>query len=110
MRSKTRMSNITDGTSNAFMFGEAMGGRVNSQIEMGYTWMGFGPLPTAPGLTDNNAPGRRWYFFSSEHPGTVQFALADGAVRNISLNIDYRTYILLSAMHDGQTVSVDAAQ
>ena len=29
-----------------------------------------------------------WYQFSSYHPGIVQFCLADGSVREVSLQID----------------------
>ena len=104
-RSKTRLANIEDGTSHTLLFGEAIGGRVNSKYEVGFAWMGCGILAAFNGLTENNAPGRRWYYFSSEHPSTVQFALADGSVRNVHVQIDYRAYIHLSAMHDGQALS-----
>jgi len=106
-RSKTRLANVSDGTSHTLLFGETMGGRVNSRTEVSYAWMGGAILPAFNGLTENNAPGRRWYHFSSEHPGSVQFAVTDGSVRNISVQIDFRTYILLSSMHDGQTVGAD---
>jgi prepilin-type N-terminal cleavage/methylation domain-containing protein len=106
-RSKTRIANISDGTSNTFLFGEALGGRENSRLEVGFAWIGCGILPSFNGLVENNAPGRRWYHFSSEHPRIVQFALADGSVRNVSVQIDLRTYVLLSAMNDGQAVSAE---
>jgi hypothetical protein len=109
-RSKTRIAQIEDGTSNTLLYGEAAGGRTGNQVEASYSWMGCGLLPAYPGLVENNAPGRRWYHFSSEHPGVVHFALADGGVRRISTRVDYGAYIFLSGMRDHQQIAADAAQ
>jgi prepilin-type N-terminal cleavage/methylation domain-containing protein len=108
-RSKTRFSNISDGSSNVLMYGEVMGGRSSDPTvtHASYTWMGCGLLPTFPGLT--NADGsikREWSNFNSDHPtGMIQFVLADGAVRGISPQIDYGAYVSMSGMHDGMQVS-----
>ena len=55
---------------------------------------------TAWDLSDN--PG--WYQFSSNHPGIVQFCLADGSVRQVATQIDYDMLQNLGAIADGQTV------
>jgi prepilin-type N-terminal cleavage/methylation domain-containing protein len=109
-RSKTRFSNISDGSSNTLMYGEVMGGKPEgSTPHASFTWIGCGLLPAFPGLAENGAPRRLWSSFNSEHPtGMVQFCLADGAVRGISPNIDYGAYITLSGMHDGIQVKADA--
>jgi prepilin-type N-terminal cleavage/methylation domain-containing protein len=106
-RSKTRMANISDGASHTLLFGEAIGGLVDRKYQVGFSWMGCGILPTFNGLIDKNTnkPGREWFHFSSEHPSIVQFAVADGSVRQLPVQIEYRTYIQLSAMHDGQVMS-----
>jgi prepilin-type processing-associated H-X9-DG protein len=109
-RTKTRFANITDGTSNTFMFGEAIGGRMNRRLNSAITWVGAGPLAMFSGLTENGQPGRGWWNFSSEHPGLVHFAYADGAVRKISTNIDYATYMNFGGMRDARDVNFDAAQ
>src|SRR4029450_10077504 len=102
IRSKHTMSSILDGTSNVLMFGEAIGGRVGPRRDYGFTWMGTGFLTTGFGIGNKD-----WVKFSSEHPGIVQFALADGSVRNVNVNIDFVTYVHFSEMQDGNTISVN---
>jgi prepilin-type N-terminal cleavage/methylation domain-containing protein len=102
-RSKTRFANISDGSSNTFMYGEATGGFVNQRPEVTFTWMGCGLLPSFTGLVESNgAPRRRFSNFSSEHAGVVQFVLADSSVRQVSPQINHGTYVTMSGMHDGQ--------
>jgi prepilin-type N-terminal cleavage/methylation domain-containing protein len=100
-RSKTRFANITDGSSNTLLYGEATGGWVNQRPEVTFSWMGCGLLPSFTGLSLNGAPRKRWSNFSSEHAGTVQFVLADASVRPVSPQIDYGSYVALSGIHDG---------
>ena len=109
-RTKTRVANITDGTSSTFLFGEALGGKLNRRLDIAFTWVGSGPLATHNGLTQNRQPGRQWFHFSSEHPGIVHFVYADGAVRRVSTNIDYAAYMRFGGMRDGGQVSFDEAQ
>ena len=47
---KTALTSITDGTSNTFMFGEALGGRKEGARDFAANWASFN-LPTAWGLT-----------------------------------------------------------
>jgi prepilin-type N-terminal cleavage/methylation domain-containing protein len=114
-RTKTRFSNISDGSSNTLMFGEVMGGKATpdgSTPHASYTWIGSGFLPAFSGLTDTDgSPRRVWSSFNSDHTaGIIQFVLADGSVRKISPQVDYGAYIALSGMHDGMQVNSDALQ
>jgi hypothetical protein len=108
-RSKTRFSDMTDGSSNTLMYGEAMGGKADANnLHASFTWIGCGSLPTFPGLSDSKGPRRIWGTFNSDHSsGIVQFVLADGAVRTVSPQIDYGTYVMLGGMHDGMQLKTD---
>jgi Tfp pilus assembly protein PilE len=116
-RSRTRMAEVTDGTSNTFLIGECIGGKIPLspggkpvQRDLNFAWMGCGFMITSQGLTQNGAPARNWYNFSSEHPGIVQFAMADGSVKKVPLTIDYLLFIRISAMHDGIPVDTSNLQ
>ena len=67
-----------------------------------------GGFPAAWGL--NNTATQNWYQFESFHTGIVQFAMADGAVRAISKNINGgdgalgQTFMNLTAMADGNVI------
>jgi hypothetical protein len=110
-RTRTRMSEITDGTSNTLLFGENYGGRgtlanPNSGLGprlIGWTWIGSGHMWTINGLKHPTPRAKHWAWFHSDHPGIVQFALADGAIKRISMQIDDRSYFAASAMRDGFT-------
>lgn len=108
-RSKNRISNVTDGTTNTLLFGEAMGGRADHEnIHLSFSWMGCGVMPTFNGLSSDKGPNRNWGSFNSEHAGSlVQFTLADGSVRGLSPQISFATFSLLSGMRDGMQVKDD---
>lgn len=115
-RSQSNMSDIVDGTSNAFMLGEYAGGHDSSdRLQFTASWIGAGALPTAWGV---RPPGSRkypaWYQFGSYHPGGMQFCMADGAVRQVSTDITNepgrRYYRMLSAIKDGGIVPGDATR
>ena len=101
---------VRDGTSNTLMFGEYAGGwDSNDELQYSACWIGAGALPTAWGLTPPGTQKRPgWWQFGSMHPGIVQFAMADGSVRSVSLTIDdapgVRYFRKLSAMRDGEVV------
>jgi prepilin-type N-terminal cleavage/methylation domain-containing protein len=107
-RSKTNIAEITDGTSNTLLFGEAMGGLAAKTFTttQSYAWMGFGVMTTYWGLTPNDNGATGWYQYSSWHPNIIQFCLADGSVRAIGKEIDYDVFDELGAQADGNSVTV----
>jgi len=87
-RSKLSLEQITaaDGTANTLMYGETLGDSdYNALNQGGYSlsWMGCGYFPTAWGLPTGAGSVDTWYCFSSRHSSVVQFAMGDGAVRQI---------------------------
>jgi prepilin-type processing-associated H-X9-DG protein len=120
--SKTKVSDISDGTSNTIAFGETLGGRARGVRDSRLSWMGAGSLPSVYG---SPAPsGMFYYSFGSKHPGVTNFALCDGSVRTIIQGINpcsgvfgnynrvtnceanYQAFIALSGMHDGLVVDL----
>jgi prepilin-type N-terminal cleavage/methylation domain-containing protein len=114
-RSRNKMGSITDGTSNTLLIGEYAGGfDDNGNLQYSACWIGASGLFTAYGLAPEAMNGRRpgWWQFGSMHPGIVQFAMADGSVRGISVTItdepNKRYYRYLSGMSDRQVVPSEA--
>ena len=101
-RSKTRVAEITDGTSKTFLFGEVIGQGVWTEGPFGddvvyapFSWIGVGVCWTAPRLFGSgDGPVR----FSSNHPDTINMATADGAVAPISPEIDLDVFRALSSI------------
>jgi len=90
--SRTRIVQITDGASNTLMFGEGLGGgdpypANTGNLKVKWTWAGIGALGTKFGLrAPVNAGGPGWQFYSSRHPGVVQFCFGDGSVRPVAFS------------------------
>jgi prepilin-type N-terminal cleavage/methylation domain-containing protein len=85
--SKTKITEISDGTSNTLGFGETLGQScVPGSRDFRLSWMGAGSLCTRYGIQFNLDPRS----FSSNHTGIVQFAFCDGSVRPISKTILYQ--------------------
>jgi prepilin-type N-terminal cleavage/methylation domain-containing protein/prepilin-type processing-associated H-X9-DG protein len=121
--SSTRIRNITDGTSNCLMVGEAFQSEHESlSIIHPAAAIWVRAIFTRP---TNNADGRSVIRttkasglpipinvtaslsdngFSSPHVGGAHFALADGSVRFLSENINLWTYENLSTMADGNVL------
>jgi len=103
--SRTRMTDITDGTSNTIAFGETLAGTFTPR-NFRLSWMGSGSMPTAWGLP--NDADARWYTFSSRHTGIVQFGFCDGSVRAVrkgaTSGTTFNAFIYVSGARDGQIV------
>jgi prepilin-type N-terminal cleavage/methylation domain-containing protein/prepilin-type processing-associated H-X9-DG protein len=120
--SNTRLTDVSDGTSNTFMMGEqtftTFNGVTSAWSYVGATSVGIDPVgnysPTYPlqGLNIwnyNNNPvvfGQRasWYNAASFHPSGVNFLYADGSVHFVSQDIDLLSLTYLSRMGDGQLI------
>jgi len=105
--SQTTFADITDGTSNTIAFGETLAGTSKGTKDFELTWGGAGSMPTAWGLAPIYGPNRNdneWYQFSSRHTSGVQFAFADGSVRNIQRSANRNVYIYASGMADGKVI------
>ncbi|HEY1186396.1 MAG TPA: DUF1559 domain-containing protein [Gemmata sp.] len=102
VNTKTKLTSITDGTSNTLAFGEALGGgKTASSRSYAPTWAGGFNLPTAWGLTDSP----NWTTYGSMHSGVVNFALCDGSVRSLSVSSNSGVFTKASGMTDGTVFS-----
>jgi prepilin-type N-terminal cleavage/methylation domain-containing protein/prepilin-type processing-associated H-X9-DG protein len=112
--SKTRLTDVTDGTSNTFLLGECMSDPTANKVAA--IWAGMdlsGPVVYVSdvfwGMDTGdyriNGPGPQAY--SSRHSGGVQFAFCDGSVRFISETADPSKVQYLAGRNDGQVISGD---
>jgi len=113
-RSRIAAKNITDGTSNTLIVGEAVSQGEGS--ERGYTWLTWNILDTSNGI---NLPLRikqtgelydPWGFdsgFASFHPGGCHFAMADGSAHFFSETIDQALLGALATRAGEETVDGD---
>ena len=117
-REKVGFGEISDGTSNTLFFGEMLGGQLTyvdgTEAFVRFGWFGAGPMPTIFVHPRLSKPGSLVYLhtqdhadsnFNSSHTGVVQFAMGDGAVRALSVNIDSYVYFSLSGRADGKVVA-----
>ncbi len=126
-----KMSDITDGTSNSALVGEAWGGGINKTSTAYGPWglngthtccHGYTPSASSTAMTSANvaAYAADWginrpyqndaqlrtyaWVFNSGHTGGAHFVLGDGAVRFLSANMDYFVLCQVTYIHDGTAV------
>jgi len=116
-RGGVKLREITDGTSNTFLIGEASPVDENSAawssegdwavtgVQINFDWMNSGACRTAAGEPSAGACWWNMRGFRSYHPGGVNFAMADGSVQFISDSIDHRTYRAISSRAGDEVVS-----
>lgn len=106
-----RMRDVTDGTSNTIMVGER---GVPTALDYGWILCAYGTgqqgegdnlLSTAVGLGPGLPDGNHNLHFWSYHVGGAHFTLADGSVRFLSNNIDFKTFQNLSTKTGGEVIS-----
>ncbi|MEX0820281.1 MAG: DUF1559 domain-containing protein, partial [Pirellulaceae bacterium] len=112
-RQPTKFRDIIDGTSNTFLVGETdFMPRGVPSTDMGAVWA-FGYIGYTWGtsftkLNDHDVPtGTGTYGrFRSQHPGGVQFALADGSVRFVAETIEHSVYQAVSTRDQGEVATL----
>jgi prepilin-type N-terminal cleavage/methylation domain-containing protein/prepilin-type processing-associated H-X9-DG protein len=120
--SKTKITAITDGTSNTIGFGETLASTDNGNRSSRLSWMGAGCQNTYLGVPAGGSANA--WDFSSNHAGIVNFGWCDGSVRPIAKGIgavarsktpqniwntwsaQQRAYIFATGMQDGQVVDL----
>jgi hypothetical protein len=127
-QSIVRIATITDGTSNTFLLGEKHVRWMNAAGTARFVW-GTADDRTVYSMANNNNQRRFAGLggdavvyslasfvesssvqavdnrkFGSRHPGICQFALCDGSVRAIPVNIDLRILTRLASRDDGEPI------
>jgi prepilin-type processing-associated H-X9-DG protein len=108
VNSKTRMSDLDDGTSNVIMVGENLRLNVSPAINPllnssdGWAWGGAATL-----FSTRLPPNKQIHFdgSGSDHPGGAHYLFGDGGVRFISENINLITFENLGNMANGIPVA-----
>lgn len=108
VNSNTNLRDITDGSSNVIMISErtlfkALSPNVLLRSSDGWAWGGPATL-----FSCRNAPhsGQHYDEADSAHEQIVQVTLADGSVKQISVNIDLQTWRNLGNMAQGSPINL----
>jgi prepilin-type N-terminal cleavage/methylation domain-containing protein len=92
-RSQTRITDITDGTSNTLLFGEMTFTPTKGPRLFSASWIGAGCNTTAYGMADDTDIRVNSLFWNSRHQGIVMFALADSSVRPVARSVARLPYV-----------------
>jgi prepilin-type N-terminal cleavage/methylation domain-containing protein len=104
-RTKVKIADVLDGTSNTLMFGESTHGDTLGLAWISANWLPTGLMANPAISTPRGASASNG--FNSFHTGGCQWALADGSVRFISLTTPIGELRKLSAMQDGYVVNLN---
>jgi prepilin-type N-terminal cleavage/methylation domain-containing protein/prepilin-type processing-associated H-X9-DG protein len=113
--SKTRVLDITDGSSNTLVLGECSLDPLNGKVGALWVGMELDDWPTVYisdvmwGIDQDQFKlnGVGVQAFGSHHDGAVQFAFGDGSVRLVRDTLDLRTAEILAGRADGLPVPND---
>lgn len=107
-RSKTKLAQVTDGTSNTLAIGESHGGIQSSTgNQASWLWMSAVSLPSSTSATWMPGNKETPWAFDSYHPAVIQFVRVDGSVFPLSETIDGTNWLRLNGMGDGQVIPGD---
>jgi len=116
LRRGVRLAELTDGTSNVFLFGEKY--VMRGAYSNGTDWGDNEPLYGGLNNDNHRSTHPHWPLmqdkrgvlsigsFGSAHSSGVNFVLADGSVHQIPYSIDVQVYRHLGNRRDGQSVEV----
>jgi prepilin-type N-terminal cleavage/methylation domain-containing protein len=120
-RSKVRLAEVTDGTSNTYLVGKKhlrrdhyTNGQDQGDNESLYSgddrdlirFTGTSNIPTLKPLSDAFVAGQEGLVFGSAHASGFQVALCDGSVRLIAYEVDHDVHGRLGNRRDGQPVAL----
>jgi len=100
-RSKNETRSFVDGASYTLLFGEVMGGDLESDVRHSFAWFSCGGMPTVWGLAPDVLDEFAWDQFNSYHPGVVHFCMGDASSKPVSVNVDYNAFIFAGGMAEG---------
>jgi hypothetical protein len=103
-RSQTKFAQISDGSSQTLLIGEAIGALRSGEISHAHSWMGCGSLPLSSGFGDTSS----WSNFNSLHPDAVGFCFADGSVHYLATSIDEKVLFALGGISEGDLTDAAA--
>src|SRR5262245_50610077 len=107
-----RITDVTDGSSNTIMTGEALSGKdyQNAWCHMDNAIATCAYPPNAKNpVTGKDYPPDQWwnrYAFTSAHTGGCHFAMTDGSVRFISDNVSLTVFRALGTRNLGEVVEL----